>query len=598
MVIVPTGATPSTYPLTGLDIYSGIIKNTDGYTTELSEVTSDESAMPYVLVIDESDATTHQWNKFAMGASADFDVDFALTNGTSLRFDMFLTMGYGASAKRPQRLDPRYYNPEFNRKAAWKVNVILPQGENPPERGNTWDDVNSATPYNVTVEIYDWQTGASVATAPNFADADPSEVFAESEVESVTVEIPGMNNTPQVVTAETSGTGFPNSPLIYTVPIANENLLPIGEYVGLVKVQDTRTPLTPGDGRDFLIDSPDGIQLNNYIIPEYATYQTFIATVVNGVAPVGNVIIHVNRLIGTNCYYIIDSTPWSLDWDLAAGAVQYAIYCDNDPSDGLTNNPVYVDSTTSTYYIVPSSHFPSDRYVVGNTYVVRSRAIVNDPLSEAEDSEPVFITVNSWETLIEKSWPGWSNDGEGWHSNSEGSGSEYASRPYIDNGFSDCGLFNCELGVGVGSYFEDYGGRWNGIMKETPSVPNSSVRWLEMSSYIKDDYAPSGLIMGTCSETTPPHDGWNATDTIEWSSVSSTGGYYGYNSNSPDVVTAFSGVPAGINCWIDNVTPKYHLIGGDLNINGDPDDSLVVIEIVSLTTAVQNKSKSEVTPAL
>ncbi|MCD6216464.1 hypothetical protein J7L05_01245, partial [bacterium] len=40
------------------------------------------------------------------------------------------------------------------------------------------------------------------------------------------------------------------------------------------------------DGRDFLIDTDDGIVLDNYSMPEYATYQTFPATVVLGCGPI------------------------------------------------------------------------------------------------------------------------------------------------------------------------------------------------------------------------------------------------------------------------------------------------------------------------
>jgi hypothetical protein len=575
MLIVPTQATPSTYPLTGMDIYSGIIKNTDGYTTELSEVTSDESAMPYVLVIDESDATTHQWNKFAMGASADFDVDFVLTGGTSLRFDMFLTMGYGASAKRPQRLDPKYYNPEFNRKAAWKINVIPPQGENPPERGNTWDDVNSATPYNVTVEIYDWQTGATVATAPNFADADPSEVFAESEVESVTVEIPGMNDTPQVVTAMTSGTGFPNSPLIYIVPIANENLLPIGEYAGLVKVQDTRAPLTPGDGRDFLIDSPDGIQLNNYTIPEYTTYQTFTATVVDGLEAVGNVTITTNRWTNANDYKYINDTgaPWTLHWDAAAGAAEYAIFWDNDPSDGLINDLQLVGVTTGTDYGVPSSH-RCTLEPVKITYIVRSRKTMGNPFSESENSELAFIMMNNWITLDDNEIPGRGNDGEGWSVAVEKFTSDYNYNPHIIPP-SICQAISSRIGRSTC-------GNYQGILIETPVIPDSSVRFFEFASRIAMDWGGSGFIIGSCS--TNPGAPWSSSHDFEWALASNSAPYFGYDSTITPIRTTFDDVDySSYYCWNYNSPGwTYPLLGGDINATANPADAYVGIMAASV----------------
>ncbi|MCD6216490.1 hypothetical protein J7L05_01375 [bacterium] len=284
MVIVPSEATATTYSITGKGVYTGYCINPDGYTTELADVVSDTAAMPFFLAVDDSDTGTSTFNKFAMGEEdMTFDAGFDLSAGV-LSFDMYLTMGYGFSAKRPDRLQPKYYNPEFNRKAAWKVVVTPPEGDDPPEMANTWNDMNGTDLWPVTVEVYDWQQGATVYTGEplEFGDAGSDNVFASSEIASVSVEIPGMNSSLQSVTIPDSGTGHPLDPCIYTIPIANQNLLAEGEYVGLVKVTDERAVLTPADGRDFLIDTPNGIELINYEMPEYATYQTFTATVVIG----------------------------------------------------------------------------------------------------------------------------------------------------------------------------------------------------------------------------------------------------------------------------------------------------------------------------
>jgi hypothetical protein len=266
MVIVPTETTAATYSLTGKSVYTGYCINPDGYTTELADVVSDTAAMPFFLAVDDSDTGTGTFNKFAMGEEdMKFDAGFDLSAGV-LDFDMYLTMGYGFSAKKPDRLTPKYYNPEFNRKAAWKVVVTPPEGNDPPAMANTWNDMNGTATWPVTVEVYDWQQGATVYTGDplEFGGADSDNVFASSEIASVSVEIPGMNSSLQSVTTADSGTGHPPDPCIYTIPIANQNLLPEGEYVGLVKVTDERAVLTPADGRDFLI------------------YQTFTATVVIG----------------------------------------------------------------------------------------------------------------------------------------------------------------------------------------------------------------------------------------------------------------------------------------------------------------------------
>ena len=143
MVIVPSEATATTYSITGKGVYTGYCINPDGYTTELADVVSDTAAMPFFLAVDDSDTGTSTFNKFAMGEEdMTFDAGFDLSAGV-LSFDMYLTMGYGFSAKRPDRLQPKYYNPEFNRKAAWKVVVTPPEGDDPPEMANTWNDMKA-----------------------------------------------------------------------------------------------------------------------------------------------------------------------------------------------------------------------------------------------------------------------------------------------------------------------------------------------------------------------------------------------------------------------------------------------------------------------
>jgi hypothetical protein len=75
--------------------------------------------------------------------------------------------------------------------------------------------------------------------------------------------------------------------LVYQVPIANSLSKPAGTYTGIVKVTDSRTPaLAFTEGQDFLIDTPDGMTLNNVLVTEFATYQTFTATIIIGCGPI------------------------------------------------------------------------------------------------------------------------------------------------------------------------------------------------------------------------------------------------------------------------------------------------------------------------
>jgi hypothetical protein len=282
-VIAPVegATTPVSFSGIGEDIYAGLAFDADGYTRELSNVTSDDAAVPYFLVVDDSDSGTPTYNKFAMGTTGkEFDVKLNIGGGAVPAFDMYLTMGYGASAKKATRLSPKYYNPEFNRKASWKVTVDTPA---------VWFDDDIVTTNDVVVKVYDWQQGSEVsATVPYSDETDTTKVWAESKVSSVKVEIPGMTSVVPELTAETSGTGTPGDPLVYTFPIANELALTAGEYTSLVKVTDNRAPGSSvlGGEPDTLVDTPDGIALNWYSMPEFAAYQTFTATVVVGCGPI------------------------------------------------------------------------------------------------------------------------------------------------------------------------------------------------------------------------------------------------------------------------------------------------------------------------
>jgi len=390
LVVRPLDTSTTSYSLG--EIYLGACGNQDGYTTELADLIGTNTSCPYFLVVDNSETGSSTYNEFAMGTpSFLFDTWFANIGA----FDLYLTMAYGFSAKKPQRLNPKYYNPEFNRKAAWKVNVL------PPDPSDTWSASDTTTPHNVMVEVYDWQIGANV----NPSLVNTTDVYAASEVAKVSIEIPGMTGAPVEVLAETSGTGKPNDPLIFTVPIANENGLPAGEYTGLVKVTDTRVPPNPYTDRDFLIhqasetipvdltpaelsfQSKDVVVVGNYAY--FAGYEdNFMIFDVSDIynprllKKVENTEyskkIHISNdyayVAGSNCVYIIDiSLPesayvaWCLQdiWNpdsvfesngyaYIAGSVGLLIY-DVDPL-----------SESHLVSTVPGVPSPSDVKVVGN----------------------------------------------------------------------------------------------------------------------------------------------------------------------------------------------------------------------------------------
>ena len=262
LVVKPLYWNPDHYSLTNVYAYPRVVRNADGYTNELTGVTGENSVLPYKICYESANN-----NRFEMGTGYQpFDVIFS--PGENLTFDLYLTMGYGLSTSNfTQRLNPTYFVPEFNRKPAWKVKV------DPV----SWVRLDQST---VTIDIYDWNHGATVASS--YPDpAYTSHIAAPSDIQSVTVEVPGMTHA--IVTAETSDT-FTNGwddPITYTATFNNEKGAREGIHFGLVKVTDSRTPGTIGSS-DSTVRSPDGsTQYEYYTIPEFATYQTFIATIVD-----------------------------------------------------------------------------------------------------------------------------------------------------------------------------------------------------------------------------------------------------------------------------------------------------------------------------
>ena len=272
-VIQPIGPAGQYFPGINVTVQASSCFAQDGYIMELQNVYSQSEAWPYFLVVCDSDTGISTFNRFTMGSGREFQVYFVPTTSL-LYFNIYLTFGYGASATFWQRLTPKYYNPEFNRKAAWRV-TAYPMG--------FWIDNNNTTTVDVRVDIFDWQHMATVYPNPaDFANAPSDQVYSASTVWGLYIEIPALFNGAGWMGASVGGTGAPNDPIIYLVPVANENLAPAGEYTGLVQIVDTRNAATAPDlNRDCIISSSDGKFLGKYELPsgEYETYQTFTVVV-------------------------------------------------------------------------------------------------------------------------------------------------------------------------------------------------------------------------------------------------------------------------------------------------------------------------------
>ncbi len=274
LVVAPVCDVTSPYSLVEQDVYVNSILNADGLTSDLAGIHGG-GVFPFIIC-----SKNPQNNRFQMG-TIEKNFDVAFPKKLEQRFVVYLTMGYGWSAELHDRLEPVYYLPEFNRKAAWKIEITPPEGDDPPAIGNTWEYHDAITEYPVVIDIYDWNHGAIVAD--NFPEPENTDfISAASDVTLVQVEIPGMTDSPIEATIIDEITNGWNDPLEYVASFANENGLGAGEYLGLVKVLDSRVPtvIEYGGETDTLVHSPDGNIIEYHNISEFSSYQTFVATVV------------------------------------------------------------------------------------------------------------------------------------------------------------------------------------------------------------------------------------------------------------------------------------------------------------------------------
>lgn len=308
LVVRPTNLSPTNFQITDEKIYDGILINTDGYTKEISCLISDDTLIPYKICYE-----SQNYNRFEMGANWK---DFELIIGEPMNFELYLTFSYGISARFrggpggqfPNRLDPDYYVPEFNRKDAWKVDVIPP----------VWYEEDTTTEHVVTVYAHDWNHGIEVD--PSFPDSNhKNQLKTSSDIETIAIEIPGMSDSLAYPMSHNNKYDVWD-PVGYNIPIANENGLEAGEYVGIVKVVDSRPPCEPLIDPVTYLDHTgfEKVRYDEYYcITEYATYQTFRVLVLPGTGPVCGPI--TGEILFPNCPYEIEDR-WASEFSVSASS--------------------------------------------------------------------------------------------------------------------------------------------------------------------------------------------------------------------------------------------------------------------------------------
>ncbi|MCD6217967.1 hypothetical protein J7L05_08930 [bacterium] len=223
------------------------LANADGYTFHYDNVALDlfgldieGSLNPYRNFFVENnpdpdyDGVFIPWHKMAQGSP--FDKKHYLIKlddgGETLNLIFVIEASYGQSAifsvpsgDPGSRLNPMYFNPEFNRKEAYDIRVD-------PIENLTAADLHSET--TVTIHVEDWQNSQS----PDWNMEDPGSIRYRSNVASVYLSVPEISSTLYTTTTADSGNGTHLNPYVFSFDVLNDQGALEGEYTGLVAVMD------------------------------------------------------------------------------------------------------------------------------------------------------------------------------------------------------------------------------------------------------------------------------------------------------------------------------------------------------------------------
>ena len=205
----------------------------------------------------------------AMGCDYNYqDYVFSLDGPIDFIYAVGCTYALSAAAKS-QRFTPEYRIPQHNKKAASEVSLVV--------INNDLGGGDVASTAQAEVHVVDLSHGVGVGAGLN-------EMYADSSVGSITIEVPGVMSAPITIPggSSTSGTGHsPADPLVYQTTITNTAGGAEGNYGGLIKVVDT---YAPGQNGAPSLSGMDGIKRVDplqtptsglFAITEFATYQYF-----------------------------------------------------------------------------------------------------------------------------------------------------------------------------------------------------------------------------------------------------------------------------------------------------------------------------------
>jgi nitrous oxidase accessory protein NosD len=388
--------------------------NADGYSSYLDQVLDDIyptdcTIHPYITHFDDyslgnfdpsnpmgfaSVTNPSPSGYLVMAMGCDYDVKdyvFDIDNSIDLIYAVGCTYAVSSGAKI-ERFTPEYRCPQHNKKAASEVSLVIVS--------NDLKGGGIASTAEIEIHVVDLNHGVEVGTGLG-------QMLAESNVDDIFVEIPGVMSNLLVLDGNNSisGTGHdPSDPLVYAGTITNTAGGAEGLYTGLIKVTDT---YAPGQNASPLLNGMDGIERVDpianpltglFAISEFATYQIFDIFVETGnEEPVAVLISDPDPADITQHQTVDFDATGSYDPD---GSI--TLYEFDYEWDGIEANFTADDSSTSGLAT-------SDPYSTPGTYIAGLR--VTDNLG-ATGYDSVTVDVTDLNVIyVDNSYTGTTHDG-------------------------------------------------------------------------------------------------------------------------------------------------------------------------------------------
>ncbi len=365
---IVSNATGTSFPGLGKAIAGFTLVNADGYTpyldTALDEIyPTDASLHPYILHFDDYtignfdalnpmgfDSVTDPppSGNLVMAMGCDYDYQDYVFNIDGI-FDFIYAVGctYAvSSAKLSERFSPEYRVPQHLKKAASEVSVEIISND------LAEGDINSTA--EIEIHVVDISHGVDVGS-------NLDEMFADSSVGGITIEIPDVETSPVIVDVSSpTGTGHdPSDPLVFAATITNTADCIEATYTGLVKVLDF---YSPGLNQLPLLNGMDGIKrvdpienplMGLFDITEFATYAIFEIPVETDNEPPVAILIPTPdpATIPLNFTVDFDGTT-SYDTDGAITLYEFDFDWDSDPANFTADESNDTGLATSLPYTV------------------------------------------------------------------------------------------------------------------------------------------------------------------------------------------------------------------------------------------------------